>query len=153
MAFSDFLDGFIARRFNQVSALGTFLDPLADKILLSLSCVILASNHSAVAGFKIPFWVVAVVFSKDIVLTVGFFVFLWLCGRVKVVPNFLGKTTTALQLIMVASVLTAPDITSIFPSWPTIVKLLWLISAITAFFATLVYIHSGSRYIEELGRA
>ncbi len=153
MAFSDFLDGFVARRLNQVSKLGTLLDPLADKILLSFSCIILATEHSAVAGFKVPFWVVAVVFGKDIVLTVGFFVFLWLCGRVKVVPNFLGKSTTAVQLIMVGAVLTAPDITSIFSFWPMVVKLLWITSAIAAFFATLVYIHSGSRYIEELGRA
>lgn len=152
MAFSDFLDGFVARRLNQVSKLGTILDPLADKILLSFSCIILATQHSAIAGFKIPFWVVAIIFGKDIILTMGFFVFLLICGRVKVVPNFLGKSTTAVLLIMIGAVLVAPDVTAIFPSWSTIVKLLWAISAITAFFATLVYIHSGSRYIEELGR-
>ena len=150
MAISDALDGFVARKWNQVSKLGTFLDPMADKILMTCSCILLAASGSAVSGYKLPFTIVAIIIGKDLVLSMGYLAFLWICGRVKIVPNTLGKSCTVFQLAMIGSILLAPEVSKFIFFWLLIVKLLWTLSAMTAFFATLVYIRNGSRYIEEL---
>ncbi|HOR85420.1 MAG TPA: CDP-alcohol phosphatidyltransferase family protein [Bacillota bacterium] len=63
--FTDILDGFIARRFNLVTRLGTVLDPLADKLMLF---TVLASI--TMRG-QIPFWIIAVVVIKETLLVLG----------------------------------------------------------------------------------
>ncbi|MHC5073717.1 MAG: CDP-alcohol phosphatidyltransferase family protein, partial [Planctomycetota bacterium] len=54
MALSDALDGYLARIKNQATRLGSFLDPMADKLLMTCACLLLASNRSAVNGFQLP---------------------------------------------------------------------------------------------------
>lgn len=153
MAISDGVDGFIARRWNMVSTLGSFLDPMADKLLMTCSCLLLACVPSAVAGYKLPLAVVTVIIGKDLILTMGFITFYMLTKNVKVVPNFLGKSCTILQLTMVGATLIAPEVTKYLGVWGDFVKILWVLSALAAFFSTLVYIRNGSRYIEEFKEA
>ena len=59
-AFTDTLDGFIARRFQAQSRVGLYLDPIADKLLLSSIYIGLMLGHA------IPAWLVAVVFGRDL---------------------------------------------------------------------------------------
>ena len=64
---SDGIDGYLARRFDMRSALGAYLDPIADKLLLMSSYVFLAIP-SYPGRFKIPVWLVVLVLSRDFLL-------------------------------------------------------------------------------------
>ena len=72
MAASDAIDGFLARVRGQVTKLGSFLDPTADKLLITCACLLLASERAGVGGFLLPPTVVVVILAKDIMLLVGF---------------------------------------------------------------------------------
>ncbi len=65
---TDGLDGFIARTFHQRTEIGAFLDPLADKLLLTSSFITLAVLE---LPYKIPFWLTVTVISRDIIISVG----------------------------------------------------------------------------------
>ena len=101
-AASDGLDGWIARRFNQRSALGVVLDPIADKGLL-LTAIITLSLYPWSAG--LPIWFPILVIARDAVILVGCGVLKFLTGEVEVRPSALGKIATALQMAAVAWIL------------------------------------------------
>ncbi len=94
-ATSDLLDGLLARRLNQKSALGAYLDPIADKLLLSSSFFILA-----VKG-KIEWWLTILVFSRDILILIAAAVILAVIGYRPFPPSMYGKATTGAQIIFV----------------------------------------------------
>ncbi|MBW3098743.1 CDP-alcohol phosphatidyltransferase family protein [Pseudohoeflea coraliihabitans] len=96
---SDGIDGFIARRFGQVSELGTYLDPVADKLLLVAAFVMLGYLGA------LPLWLVLLVVTRD-VLIVGAVALSHLMGRpVAVQPLFVSKATTAAQILLVVVIL------------------------------------------------
>src|SRR6059058_1043709 len=64
-AFTDLLDGYVARHRGSQSRLGAFLDPMADKLLLMSSFVTLTWLK------VLPFWIAAVVISRDLILVIG----------------------------------------------------------------------------------
>tara|TARA_B100000475_G_C14830536_1_gene244590 strand:- start:241 stop:597 length:357 start_codon:yes stop_codon:yes gene_type:complete len=68
---SDGIDGYIARRFKQRSELGTFLDPMADKLLLVSGLIILSFSSDYLP--KLPAWMMGMVFGRDLFLLLGFF--------------------------------------------------------------------------------
>lgn len=86
---TDGLDGFLARRLNQISELGKLLDPLADKICTTGGFVAL----SVFQGF--PVWVTIIIISRDLIIALGS---IMLIGRNKVVfpSNYIGKVTVFL---------------------------------------------------------
>ena len=149
MAISDGIDGYLARKNGQSTKLGSFLDPTADKLLITSACLLLASKHSGVDGFLIPPTVVVLIIGKDILIFIGFLIAYFLTGKVRVVPVFAGKASTALQLAMVPAVLIAPEVSCVLPGWIYFVQLLWWAAAAAAVLATLVYIRVGSKFIEE----
>lgn len=103
-ALSDAIDGFIARRFNQLSHLGSILDPLADKGLV-LSALIGLSWMDVPGLFRIPIWFLVLVLTRDIVLIVGYCI-LHLSGqRVKISAHGLGKTATFLMMTALSCIL------------------------------------------------
>ena len=153
MAVSDALDGYLARRYKQITQLGTFLDPVADKLLMTSACLLLASERGHVEGFTLPTTVVVAIVGKDILLVLGFAIVYLITSQIHVVPVFLGKVATALQLVMVACVLTAPEFSRVIPHYPAALSVLWWSAAIVAILATLVYIRNGSRYIERFERS
>ncbi|TNE41376.1 MAG: CDP-alcohol phosphatidyltransferase family protein [Alphaproteobacteria bacterium] len=96
---SDALDGMIAKHFNLVTPLGTYLDPLADKILLVSIYVTLG-----VQG-ELPNWLVILVVSRDI-LIVGGILFTSVLGfKVEIVPSQVSKLNTFCQIGLAALVL------------------------------------------------
>jgi CDP-diacylglycerol--glycerol-3-phosphate 3-phosphatidyltransferase len=101
-AVSDGLDGWIARRFNQRSALGVVLDPIADKGLL-LAAIITLSLYPWPVG--LPLWFPVLVIARDVVILVGCGLLKFFTGDVEVRPSMLGKIATALQMAAVAWVL------------------------------------------------
>ena len=149
MAISDCLDGFLAREKGQATELGAFLDPTADKLLITAACLLLASHHSAVNGFLLPPTVVVLIVGKDVLLLIGFIIVYFLTGKVSIVPVFAGKAATALQLSMVAAILIAPEVSSVLGWWVYFLQVLWWSAAGAAVLATLVYIRNGSRFIEQ----
>ena len=96
---TDALDGLLARSLNQKTALGAYLDPIADKLLLSSSFVLLALNR------KISWWLATLVLSRDIILLTSAAVILVVIGYRKFPPSIYGKLTTAVQLLLVFSVI------------------------------------------------
>ncbi len=95
---TDGLDGLLARSLNQKTALGAYLDPIADKLLLSSSFVILALNR------KISWWLATLVLSRDIILLTAAAVILVVAGYRPFPPSIWGKFTTGLQIALVFAV-------------------------------------------------
>jgi cardiolipin synthase (CMP-forming) len=153
MAVSDGLDGYLARRRKEVTKLGTFLDPLADKLLITSACLLLVSQRGHVEGFLLPVTVVAMIIGKDVLIVIGFFLTYLITSHIHIVPVFLGKLATALQLIMVALVLVAPEVSTVVPGYHGFLQVFWWSAGIAAILALLVYIRNGTRYIEAFERS
>jgi cardiolipin synthase (CMP-forming) len=149
MAVSDFLDGYLARKKGQTTKLGAFLDPTADKLLITSASLLLAMRHTGVAGFILPPTVVVLIIGKDILILLGFLIIYFLTGKIRVVPVFAGKASTALQLSMVAAILIAPEVSSVFHGWVYFVHVLWWSTAAAALIAALIYIRAGAKFIEQ----
>jgi phosphatidylglycerophosphate synthase len=149
MAFSDAYDGYIARKKHEITRLGSFLDPMADKLLVASACLLLTIKSTAVDGFRLPPTVAVLIIGKDFFLLMGFMVLYFLTLQVKIIPAYIGKIATVLQITMVGAILIAPDVSSAFAGWIWFLRFLWWSSAATAVIATLIYIHAGTRYIEQ----
>jgi cardiolipin synthase (CMP-forming) len=120
---SDLVDGLIARRWRQKSPLGTFLDPLADKLLMGSSFITLSISH------LIPPWLTVIVLSRDLVLVLGVMLFKLAHLPVVVQPSLAGKLCTTTQVTTVLLVLVAQS----WPISPVLLKaLFWLTGGITA---------------------
>ncbi|MBA7618010.1 CDP-diacylglycerol--glycerol-3-phosphate 3-phosphatidyltransferase [subsurface metagenome] len=152
MAVGDALDGYLARRKKQITKLGAFLDPIADKLLITSACLLLASQRGHVEDFLLPPTVVVLIIGKDLFLLIGFTIVYLITSRVHIAPVFIGKLATVLQLSMVAGILIAPEVSSFLPGWIWFLRVLWWSAAGSAILATLIYIRNGSRYIEEYER-
>jgi len=91
-SFSDLLDGFIARRWGVVSRFGTWLDPVADKLLILLCFLALLKMGAA------PFWLVALVIARDALIVGGVLLARALYLPVGEEPLLLGKSSTFVQV-------------------------------------------------------
>jgi len=97
--FSDGVDGYLARRYQWSSALGGVLDPIADKLFISVCYIGLWwSGH-------LPGWLVALVFGRDVVIVVGGLFWWRLSGAFEAAPSQLSKFNTVVQVGLVACVL------------------------------------------------
>ncbi|HYO16547.1 MAG TPA: CDP-alcohol phosphatidyltransferase family protein [Thermoanaerobaculia bacterium] len=109
---TDALDGFIARVFKQQSLLGTYLDPIADKLLL-VSAYVTLSIPQLNQGIQIPLWVTVLVIARDVLLVVVALILYLAAGIRSFPPTLLSKINTALQVVAVVLVLisgTFPEI-------------------------------------------
>jgi CDP-diacylglycerol--glycerol-3-phosphate 3-phosphatidyltransferase len=149
MAFSDALDGYFARIKKQITTLGAFLDPLADKLLMTSACLLLSSQRSRVGNFVLPPMVVVLIIGKDLFLLIGFVTVYMFTSQIRIAPVFIGKLATVLQLSMVGGILIAPEVSRILPGWIWFLRALWWSAAGSAILAILIYIRYGSRYIAE----
>ena len=149
MAASDAIDGYLARVKKQITKLGAFLDPVADKLLMTCACLLLASERGHVQNFLLPPTVVVLIIGKDLFLLIGFTIVYYITSKIHIAPVFIGKLATALQLSMVAGILIGPEVSRVLPGWIWFLRVLWWSAAGTAILATLIYIRMGSRYIEQ----
>jgi CDP-diacylglycerol--glycerol-3-phosphate 3-phosphatidyltransferase len=153
MALCDLLDGHLARRLNQRTRLGAILDPLADKLVLVVSVILLTSStwpgdHT---DYFIPKWVTITLLSKDAVILLGIFVLHFITNRREVVnPSRLGKISTAASFVLVLVALVAHDLSRV-PHTATV--LYWALQGLGALTAGLSaaacldYIRLGSKLI------
>lgn len=94
---TDFLDGLTARLMNQQTALGAYLDPVADKLLVITSFTMLSSMGG------IPTWLAVIVVARDILILVGYgVIYVSIEERLEVRPSRIGKCSTTLQLLTLA---------------------------------------------------
>ena len=105
-AFSDWLDGYVARHFNQRSKLGALLDPLADKLFVNISLVFMAVNESFAYG--VPKWFPVLVLTRDVVIAGGSFLISERFRSLNVKPRIAGKLTTVIILFYMFCVLIFP---------------------------------------------
>jgi len=108
---TDGLDGLLARRFDQQSQLGTILDPIADKLMLVTAFIVLTMRsvfHTPLPKhLPVPFWVTAAVISRDVFIIVGAAAINMMTGFRGFRPSFLGKLSTAVQILAIALIMFA----------------------------------------------
>ncbi len=96
---TDALDGLIARRANQRTSLGAWLDPMADKLLVVTTFIVLTSPTVDVTN-HIPLWLTVLLISRDIVIVGVVAVVNLAIGPRTFRPSFLGKAATATYLVV-----------------------------------------------------
>ncbi|MEQ1762209.1 MAG: CDP-alcohol phosphatidyltransferase family protein [Pyrinomonadaceae bacterium] len=106
---SDGVDGFLARKFKQESELGTIIDPIADKLLMTVAFIILTLPNvlPPTRHLPIPFWVTASVIGRDVLI-------ITIAGAINIItgfrgfkPSFWGKVSTLVQVIGISLVMFA----------------------------------------------
>lgn len=130
-AVTDMLDGYLARRLNQRSVLGAWLDPIADKVMLLTTLTMLTLIE------LLPIWLLAVVVVRDLVVIGGAEAYRRLTGRLDMQPILSGKAATAMEFVLVSLVLA-----DIGLEWGAD----WIILPLAALTAIVVAL-SGLRYV------
>jgi len=138
---TDMLDGYIARTRGTQTRLGAFLDPLADKLLLTASFITLTYKFPRV----LPFWLTAIVLSRDLLLILVAVLIMLTGGQVHPAPTGLGKTSTALQMVTVVLALLA--VVGLGLGWPLRYVAIPLTALLTVA-SGLQYMLIASRYVE-----
>lgn len=108
---SDALDGFLAKRYQWVSRLGSFLDPLADKLLL-LSCF-----TACVYLELMPLWLLVLVVSRDLFVAIGAFFYHYFIEGFKGEPPFSSKLNTLVQIVYLLMLIASQGLILIPLSW------------------------------------
>lgn len=135
---TDGLDGLIARVFHQKTRLGAYLDPLADKLLLVSSFILLGHLR------LLPNWVVIIAVSRDAIIVLGILTLMFHQVRVEINPSFLSKLTTLVQIFTVLVTLSRPFVP--VPRWGC--TLLYVVTALLCVATGFQYILKGSRLWE-----
>jgi cardiolipin synthase len=138
---SDGLDGLIARYMNQRTALGAYLDPAADKLLLISSFVALA-----VLGI-IPAWVTVIVIARDVIILLGLAILMLTEKKYEVRPSLVSKCTTTAQIITVLVTLYDPSRVKLAMVHPLA---LWTTVILTTI-SGLHYMYIGMNILQEPG--
>ena len=111
---TDGLDGLLARRFDQKSQLGTILDPIADKMMMVTSFVVLSMKsvfpQPIPSHLPIPFWVTIAVISRDVFILVGAAAINIVTGFRGFRPSLLGKINTTVQIVAIGIIMLAASI-------------------------------------------
>jgi CDP-diacylglycerol--glycerol-3-phosphate 3-phosphatidyltransferase len=146
-AASDGLDGYVARRYNQRSALGVILDPIADKGLLLSGIITLSITNWSVdpAYGKFPLWFPVLVITRDVVILVGSAILHLLNGKVRVRPSWTGKVATVLQMMAIAWVMLQLRFIPLF--------YIVVAAGVFTFVSGVIYVMDGIRQLQAEGHA
>ena len=150
MALSDALDGYLARRTGQRSRLGYFLDPMADKLLITAACILLAIESTGIERALLPGWVVVIIIGKDVLWLVGVLIIQFVTGRLTIQTSRLGRASTVAQLSMVLGILLSPDISLLSSAgawWLT--RVLWWSAAGLAILTLANYTRVAVKHLSE----
>lgn len=131
LALTDVVDGLIARVKKQKTLLGSLLDPLADKLLLSSTYLVMAINGI------VPLWLFILIIARDVSLVVGWIAIYLFTKNTFISPRLLGKASTVIQTITIFVVLF---------SFPGKVLFLYLTAAVTLTSGVDYLLSSGRRF-------
>jgi len=154
MGISDSLDGILARKLNQESPLGKFLDPLADKLLITCAMILLGYSGTCVPGRQLPNWVVVTAIGKDLFVLLGFLVIFFATGKIFIKPGTIGKACTVSQIVLIVFVLVSPDLSGPLPGFSRHgPKGLWFICTALAVATAIDYWRTGVTFAAGEGPA
>ncbi|KAL4738654.1 CDP-alcohol phosphatidyltransferase-domain-containing protein [Aspergillus similis] len=151
---TDLVDGYIARRYNLQTVVGTIIDPMADKLLMTIGVACLAVNGS------IPVWLAVIILGRDVGLAISAIYYRWISlpppktmarywdfslPSAEVKPTGISKVNTALQLLLVGSAIALPVVPEAFiDAWQlkeTMTAFQYLVAA-TTIWSGLSYVFS-----------
>jgi len=138
---SDAVDGYLARHWNQRSALGALLDPVADKLLLLAALVtlgLLPLDHLR----SFPIWFTAIIISRDALLLGGYFVLRHFLHPIEIKPHWSGKLSTFFTFLAIGAVLF---------KWGVWIRWLCLPGAGFALISTIIYVRQGLNLLHHSG--
>jgi cardiolipin synthase len=144
---TDGLDGLIARKLQQKTVLGSFLDPVADKLLVTAAFITLTVPVVPVA-YHIPVWLTVTCISRDLLIALSALIIHLQTGHTQFSPSFLGKCTTAGQLCTIAFVMAANLTSAVMPLLDPLVIATLLITAASGihyFYRAVLLIESYQR--------
>jgi cardiolipin synthase len=138
---TDGLDGYLARRFDQRTQLGSYIDPLADKILLLSGFISLTFMNHLPEAMRIPAWVTVSVLTRDTIILIGSAVIFLMTGALKAEPLFIGKVTTFFQMTtLFCSLAMAPE---------SLRLVLFGVTVLLTVISGVHYVHIGGRMIQK----
>lgn len=134
-ASTDGVDGWVARRFNQRSDFGAFIDPIADKALLLTGVITLSLIDWGSPGWRLPLWFAVIVILRDCIILGGVRI-LWNHHRkVKFAPHWSGKVCTVTQMFALGWVMLRVTIfTPVIPC---------AVAAVFTIWSSIAYIRQG----------
>jgi CDP-diacylglycerol--glycerol-3-phosphate 3-phosphatidyltransferase len=138
---SDALDGWLARRRNELTTLGSYIDPIADKLLLLSGFLSLSWMPHLPEAMRMPAWVTISVISRDFLIVTGSVIVFFTTGSLRPKPNLVGKITTVVQMATLLAALVAA---------PAPLRL--ALDGVTVFFAVwsgVLYVRMGGAILQE----
>jgi CDP-diacylglycerol--glycerol-3-phosphate 3-phosphatidyltransferase len=135
-ALTDLLDGYLARRWNQTTPFGAFLDPVADKLMVAVALVLLVQDNPAPL-FAIP---AAIIIGREIAISALREWMAEIGARTKVAVSIVGKLKTTLQMIAILLLLYKMPL-GVFPTHTAGLVLLYIAAALTLW-SMIVYLHA-----------
>lgn len=138
-AVSDGIDGWVARRFNQKSRLGSILDPIADKVLVLAAVVVLTAVDWGPDGWRLPLWFALLVIARDVLILGGVAYLHFTDHYVEVAPHWSGKACTfALMFTLGWVMLRWIPFSPLYPCLVTAVFVIW---------STVIYLRQGTEIL------
>ena len=134
---TDTLDGYLARKNNQITVFGKFMDPLADKLLVCSALICLVALN------RMPYWIVIIIIGRDFIIS-GFRLIAAEKGVV-IAANMWGKVKTAVQMVTV--ILLVFHFGGVFDKIETV--LIWLALALTVI-SLVNYLWLNRKVLEEV---
>ena len=128
----DVIDGYVARKYDQVTKLGAFLDPFADKYMV-LSCYIVLTYY-----YKLPLWYLLLVFNKEIIIFTAWVALFLRTKEIYIVTNVFGKASTTFHIIIIFM--------AYLNLYHNLLLYIIIISSIITISAGTIYIIDGLKY-------
>jgi CDP-diacylglycerol--glycerol-3-phosphate 3-phosphatidyltransferase/cardiolipin synthase len=135
-ALTDLLDGYLARRLNQLSAFGAFLDPVADKLMVAVALVLLVQDNPSPL-FAIP---AAIIIGREIAISALREWMSEIGARTKVAVSIIGKLKTTIQMVAILLLLYRVEVGNI-PTH-TVGLVLLYIAAVLTLWSMVVYMYA-----------
>ncbi|MEA1889289.1 MAG: CDP-diacylglycerol--glycerol-3-phosphate 3-phosphatidyltransferase [Pseudomonadota bacterium] len=140
-AITDWLDGYLARRLNQYTTFGAFLDPVADKLIVATALVLLATDQIVLdLVISVPLFAaaVAIIIGREIVISALREWMAELGKRASVAVSYIGKVKTTLQMIAISLLIYQESLFGL----PVFVlgELLLFIAAALTLYSMIVYL-------------
>jgi len=142
-AFTDFLDGYIARKFKLVTNFGKYMDPLADKLLVCAALVAMV----AFEDIHLPAWVAILIISREFIIT-GFRT-IAADRNIVLAAGFWGKLKTFTQMVMIVIILPSLDLTHELRFYESLCKVLYIVASALTVISAVDYIYHNINVLKE----